>query len=306
MNLATVLIGLISSVLMLAAPITLTALGGMISERSGVTNIALEGLMAMGACIAACVQVGCLAVNMPIPLAVVFSLITGAIASCILSAVHGVCAINFNADQTISGVGVNMLAEGLSLFVCQLIFHKEKTDGFAFGMPELFAGIYPSILIAVAAIVCCWFVMYRMPAGFHLRACGEHPEAAESAGINVREVRWFSVLISGALGGLAGACCVLTQSIEFTGNLINGKGYIALAAVAFGRWNPRGVFFASILFGFAQALALSANNLAFLKGIPTEIWTMLPYLITLVALIAFSGKNYAPRALGKPFVVTNS
>lgn len=298
---------ILSSVLLLTAPILLTALGGMISERSGVTNIALEGLMVIGACLAACVQYFCLKAGIPLFFSVSFSLLSGCVASAIFSLIHALCSINFNADQTISGVGLNMLADGVALSLCQLFFQADRSKEFSLGMlPMGQSGIYPSAIISLFIILGCWVVMYKMPSGYHMRACGEHPSAAESAGINVRLVRWISVTISGALGGLAGACCVLTQSTQFSGNLINGKGYIALAAVAFGRWNPKGVFLASVLFGAAQAMALIANNFQSLGTIPSEVWTILPYLITLIALIVFSGKNYAPKSLGKPFAVSSS
>ena len=227
------------------------------------------------------------------------------IASVLFSSLHAYSAINLNADQTISGIGINLLADGVTVFIAQILFGADRTREFKFGMKSVL-GIYPSALIAVIILAGCWFVMYKIPYGYHLRACGEHPEAAESAGINVRKMRWTAVLVSGALAGLAGACCVLTQSTQFTGNLINGKGYIALAAVAFGRWKPKGVFLASLLFGFAQTCGLIANNVTALKSIPSEVFSILPYAVTLAALVCFSGKNYAPAASGKPFTAASS
>ena len=292
-------------VLMLTAPILITATGGMFCERSGIVNIALEGLMAIGALAAAAAHVF-MESNMSLLSSLTISIIIAMLASMIFSALHGVCAINLNSDQTISGVGINLLADGVTIFVSQILFQADRTKEFRTGMKTDSLSIYPSAYISIIVLLLVWYVMYRVPYGLHLRACGEHPEAAESAGVNVRKVRWSAVLVSGALAGLAGACCVLTQSTQFTGNLINGKGYIALAAVAFGRWRPMGVFLASLLFGFAQTFALIATNLGFLSNVPSEVFSIIPYAVTLVALVIFSGKNYAPSATGKPFTVAGS
>ena len=134
-----------------------------------------------------------------------------------------------------------------------------------------------------------------------LRACGEHPQAAASAGINVQKMRYVAVLLSGGLAGLAGGCLVLTETIQYTVNTINGAGYIALAAVSFGRWRPLGVSAASLLFGTAVALAIYMVNIESLRFLPSEFFSVLPYIITLVTLVVFSGRNYAPRASGQPY-----
>ena len=146
-----------------------------------------------------------------------------------------------------------------------------------------------------------YFLLYELPFGMHLRACGEHPGAAESVGINVKRIRYFAVIASGLLAGLAGGCVVLTQTIQYTSNTINGRGFIALAAVSFGRWRPLGVTGAAFLFGTAQAFSIIANNIPALRVLPTEVFNILPYVVTLVALVLFSGKNYAPSAAGKPY-----
>ena len=299
------LIRSIPLILMITAPILITAVGGMISERSGVVNIALEGLMAVGACAAASChffmeQTASLFVS------VLVSILVAMLVSLIFASIHGLCSINLNSDQTISGVGINLLSDGVTIFAAQILFHAERTKEFRFGMKPDGLGVYPSAYISIMILVLVWFALYKMPVGLHLRACGEHPEAAESAGINVRVIRWNAVLVSGALAGLAGACCVLTQSTQFTGNLINGKGYIALAAVAFGRWQPKGVFLASLLFGAAQTFGLLASTFTALQSVPSEIFSIIPYLVTLVALVMFSGKNFAPAASGKPFTAASS
>jgi len=169
------------------------------------------------------------------------------------------------------------------------------------GMQTDFLGIYPTAYIAIGVVVLSWFILYKLPFGMHLRSCGEHPSAAESVGINVKRMRYFAVLSSGILAGLAGGCVVLTQTIQYTSNTINGRGFIALAAVSFGRWKPLGVLGAAFLFGAAQAFAIIANNIPALRVLPTEVFNILPYVTTLVALVLFSGKNFAPRAAGKPY-----
>jgi simple sugar transport system permease protein len=150
-------------------------------------------------------------------------------------------------------------------------------------------------------LVISWYIIYKRPAGLRLRAAGEHPHALASAGVNVIRIRYIAVLISGLLAGLAGGCIVLTQDIQFTVNTINGKGFIALAAISFGRWIPLGVLGACFLFGMSSALAVNIVNIDSLHFLPSEFFNALPYLITLITLVLFSGKDYAPRASGKPY-----
>ena len=144
-------------------------------------------------------------------------------------------------------------------------------------------------------------MLYKRPFGLRLRACGEHPQAAASAGINVERTRYIAVILSGALAGLAGACLVLTQTIQYTVYTINGAGFIALAAVSFGRWLPKGVLGSSLLFGTSVALAIYMVNIPSLRFLPSEFFSVMPYLITLITLVIFSGKEYAPRAVGQPY-----
>lgn len=290
----------IPTVLMIVAPILITAVGGMVCERSGVVNIALEGLMGIGACAAASVHflmeaAGCGRYSL------VVALLAGMAISGLFSMLHAVAAINFNADQTISGTGINLLADGVTIFSSQILFHADRTKEFRVGMTVDKLGLYPTAYIAVVIVVAAWFVLYKTPFGLHLRACGEHPAAADSVGINVRRIRYIGVAVSGILSGLAGGCIVLTQTIQYTSNTINGRGFIAIAAVAFGRWTPLGVTGAAFLFGAAQAFSVIANNFHALRGVPSEWFNILPYAVTLIALVAFSGKDYAPKANGLPY-----
>jgi len=297
----SMILGMLPSVLMIVAPILITAIGGMICEKSGVVNIALEGLMAIGACTAAAAHVLMEMAGVPQTLSLFLALAMGFVVGGLFSLIHAVAAINLNADQTISGTGINLLSTGVTIFASQILFNADRTKEFMMGMQTDALGIYPTAYIAVAVVVLSWILLYKLPFGMHLRACGEHPGAAESVGINVKKMRYFAVVSSGVLAGLAGGCVVLTQTIQYTSNTINGRGFIALAAVSFGRWSPLGVTGAAFLFGTAQAFAIIANNVPALKALPSEVFNILPYVVTLVALVLSSGKNYAPRAAGKPY-----
>lgn len=292
--------GMIPSILMIVSPILITATGGMISERSGVVNIALEGLMSIGAFSAAAAHV--LMETSMGGASVWVALLIGAVAGLLMSAIHAYAAISLNADQTISGTGINLLANGITIFMAQILFSMDRTKPYQMGMMPGVFGIYPTAIIALVIILVVWYMMYKTPFGLHLRACGEHPHAAASVGINVRRIRYIAVLSSGFLGGLAGGCLVLTQTIQYTSNTINGAGFIALAAVSFGRWRPAGITGSSLLFGSAVAFAIYVVNIPSLRNIfPSEFFSLLPYIITLLALVVFSGKNYAPRSSGKPY-----
>ncbi|MDR2900459.1 MAG: ABC transporter permease [Treponema sp.] len=290
--------GMLPSILMIVSPILIAACGGMICERSGVTNIALEGLMGIGAMAAATAQFfleGSMA--SPIPIA----LLIAAVAGGVFSLIHAFASISLRADQVVSGTGINLLSTGVTVFMCQIFFRQDRTTPFRMGMKPGVFGIYPTAWIALVIIVVAWFVLYKRPWGLRLRACGEHPQAAASAGINVVKMRYIAVLISGLLGGIAGGCLVLTQTIQYTQNTINGAGFIALAAVSFGRWLPLGISGSSLLFGASVALAIYMVNIPSLASMPSEFFSILPYLITLITLVIFSGKDYAPKAIGQPF-----
>ncbi len=177
----------------------------------------------------------------------------------------------------------------------------DRSQNYRMGMRSGLFSIYPTIWLALALLALSWYMLYKRPWGLRLRAAGEHPQALASAGVNVIRIRYIAVLISGILAGLAGGCIVLTQDIQYTVSTINGKGFIALAAVSFGRWVPLGILGSSFLFGMSSALAVNIINISGLQFLPSEFFNMMPYLITLVTLVLFSGKDYAPRAAGKPY-----
>ena len=289
---------MLPSTLMIVSPILIAAIGGMICERSGVVNIALEGLMTMGAMSAAVCHVLLEShIGFSIPMALLLSAAVGGL----FSLIHAFASISLQADQIISGTGINLLSNGITVFVCQLLFRMDRSMNYRMGMRSGIFGIYPTVWIALAIVALSWFILYKRPWGLRLRAAGEHPQALASAGVNVIKIRYIAVLISGILAGLAGGCVVLTQDIQFTVTTINGKGFIALAAVSFGRWLPLGVLGSSFLFGLSSALAVNIINISSLAFLPAEFFNAMPYLITLITLVLFSGKDYAPRAVGKPY-----
>ena len=294
------MIGTISTIMMLAAPILIIATGGMICERSGVTNVGLDGLMSIGACTAAIVHQLMEAAGVG-RISLTVALLVAALVSMLISVLHAIASVDLKADQTISGTGLNLLAAGITVFACQRIYGTDRSTEFKMGMVKDGLGFYPTLYIAIVVVVLAWFLLYKTPFGMHLRACGEHPAAADSVGINVRRIRYIGVLSSGFLGGLAGGCAVLTQTIQYTNTFVNGRGFIALAAVAFGRWTPLGVTGASLLFGTSLALSTISAMTPALKAIPTQVFNIIPYLVTLIALVIFSGRDYAPKAVGIPY-----
>ena len=303
MESAFFIVRMIPTTLMIVSPILIAAIGGLICERSGIVNIALEGLMSFGAMTAAVVHVLLeTSAGYSIPAALVMAALAGGI----FSLIHAFASVTLNADQIISGTGINLLSNGITVFVCQLLFRMDRSPHYRLGMRSGFFGIYPTIWIALLILALVWFVLYKRPFGFRLRAAGENPQALECAGVNVKKIRYIAVFISGLLAGLAGGCIVLTQDIQFTVNTINGKGFIALAAVAFGRRissdarMPLGILGASFLFGLSANLAIGFVNFRALQFLPSEIFNMLPFLITLLALIILgNGKTGKVRLTNK-------
>ena len=288
---------ILPATLMMAAPILIAATGGMICERAGVVNIALEGLMVIGAMAAATTHV---LLENSTTFSIPFAFLFAAVFGCLFSLIHAFASITLRADQIVSGTGINLLSLGITVFVSQLIFNSDRTQPFRMGMRTI-QGFHPTAWIALGILIIAAFMLYKRPWGLRLRAAGEHPQALASAGVSVIKMRYTAVLISGILAGIAGASVVLTQDIQFTTTTINGRGFIALAAVSFGRWLPLGILGASFLFGFSSAMSVIFVNFDFLRALPSEFFSLLPYLITLLALVIFSGKDHAPRAVGQPY-----
>ena len=306
----TLLLTMIPMALIYATPILVAALGGLFSERSGIVNIALEGIMMVGAFAAASVTVAL----EPNPWAGYYGILAGIAAGVLFSLLHAFASIHLKADQVVSGTALNILAGGLTIYLCNIFFDQQRTNAFSSGItkitvpglaaipvlgPSLFRDVYPTSLAALALVLLTWFVIARTPFGLRLRACGEHPQAAASMGVDVVRMRYVGVLISGALAGLAGATMVLTQDIQYSLTSIHGTGFIALACLIFGKWNPFGVLGAGLVFGLSQATSIYAKDISFLHAVPLDFFYMLPYVLTVIALVGFSGKSVGPRAAGE-------
>ena len=304
---------LIQYTLIFASVLMLVALGGCFSEHSGIINLGLEGIMVLGALGGALVMN--LLPSMPPVLMVLVTAVCAVIFGMLYSCLLGVAAIRFRADQTLIGTAMNMLATAAStVFVSaynasinpdntsstlQYIQQKNafiiRIGGFEFNWFMMFA----VIILAIA-----WFVLYKTRFGLRLRACGENPQAADSVGINVHKMRWAGVLISGALGGLGGIVYILAGVSEWKFEVgVAGFGFLALAVMIFGQWKPTKIALAAVLFGFFRALSNVYTGFTFLAnlGIPSTIYNMMPYIISLV-ILAFTSKNSkAPKAEGIPY-----
>lgn len=289
--------------LMYSAPLIFTALGGVISERSGVVNIGLEGMMVIGAFTGA--AVGYYSANPWI------GLLAAGVAGGLLALLHAVATITFKANQTISGVAINFIGPGVALFLSRLFFDgATMTKPVPNKLPKAFTWLVGedptplmrnlnvdiTVVLALACAAIMWFVLYKTKYGLRIMAVGEHPAAADTLGINVYRVRYASVVCSGVLAGFGGAAQTLAVISLFTPTAISGHGFIALAAVIFGKWTPHGAAGACILFGFAQALVVLLGGGA--VAIPSQILAMLPYILTILVLVLFVGKSVAPKASG--------
>ncbi|MDO4337211.1 MAG: ABC transporter permease [Eubacteriales bacterium] len=296
LNTLSLLIGI---TLMYSTPFVFGALGGVISERSGVMNIGIEGMMTVGAFTGA--TVGYYTGS---PLA---GVLCAAAAGGVMAALHAVAAITFKADQTISGCAINLLGPGLALFLCRLAFdgatmsmpvENKIPKIFGSNMTGVMANLNVSVItvLALVAAVLMWFVLYKTKWGLRICAVGEQPAAADTLGINVYKTRYVCVIISGMLAGIAGASITVDIVAQFTPTAVAGQGFIALAAVIFGKWKPIGTYCACLIFGLAQALTVVLGGGAI--AIPSALLAMLPYVLTIVILILFVGKSVAPKANG--------
>ena len=277
-------------VLRMAVPYVLAAQGGVLSERSGVINIALEGKLLVGAFGAA--------LGAHYTGSVWLGAGVGVVAGAATGALYAAAVVRFRADQIVVGVAVNLLALGLTRFLLKLVFDSTANSPRVPGTDRLVVA-EPLFWAVVALVVVVHVVLWRTPFGLRLRACGDHPAAADSVGIGVERVRWTAVIAAGSLAGLGGAWLALANE-GFVAEMSGGRGYIALAAVIMGKWRPVPAALACLLFAFAEALQLNLQATTGL-AVPRELVQMLPYLLTMVALAGFIGRSRAPGALGQPF-----
>lgn len=274
------------SALRMATPLLLAALGGLYAERSGVMNIALEGLMLAGAYTAAVVTYYA---HDPW-----LGLLAALAAGGAVALVHAVASIQFAADQVVSGTAINILFLGLPPLLSGALF---ATTGATPPLPRSELLPVAPVVTAYALVPVTAWVLHRTRFGLRLRAAGENPEAAATAGIHVARLRYAAVVLSGVLAALGGAYLAIGQSSLFTRNMTAGRGFIALAALIFGGWRPFRTLLACLLFGLAEAVAIQLQGVG---HIPVQLIQMIPYVLTLVVLAGFVGRSRPPRALGRP------
>lgn len=298
---------LINAMLIATPPLLLAGLGSCFSERSGVVNIGIEGMMTLGAFVGAAVAyftgngwVGFLA---------------GGLAGALLGIIHSVVCISLHADQTIAGTAINFIGPGFAIFLCKAIFENSSDTpalDTASKLPKMFVGkfpagsfgynvisTYPVAYLSLLLVALLWFVFFKTRFGMRLRAAGEHPEACETLGINVYRVRYACVILSGFLAGLGGAFVTLATVSQFRPAVIVGQGFIAIAAVIFGKFTPQGTLIGCLIFGFCNGLKalLGGSNM-----VSPDLLSMIPYIVTLLTLIFFVGAGHVPAANGKVFI----
>jgi general nucleoside transport system permease protein len=284
---------LIASMIRLTTPLLLAALGGLFSERSGIINIALEGLMLAGAFTAAAVTHLATVHGYPAPEWI--GLFAAIMAGVIVASIHAVACIRYKADQVVTGTAINILFLGVPALMSGALF---DSTGATPQIPINNLLQTAPIIIAFALVPITWYVLNRTPFGLRLRAVGENPEAADTAGVSVARLRYTGVLLSGALAAIGGAYLSIGQSSLFTRNMTAGRGFIALAALIFGKWRPVQTMLACLLFGLAEAVAIQMQGVA---NIPVQFIQIIPYVLTIVVLAGFIGLSRAPRALGIPY-----
>jgi ABC-type uncharacterized transport system permease subunit len=294
-------------------PLLITALGGLFSERSGVVNIGLEGLMIFGAFAGAFTIFKLQALYPNKPNIIWIGLLAAIVAGALFSLLHAFASINLSANQVISGTAINMIAGAITIFLARNMTGSGNIrinslvpydiPGFSdipiIG-PLIFSKTYLTTWLILLIVALSSFVLYKTPFGLRLRACGEHPHAAEAAGINVKRMRYYGVMISGAFSGLGGAIIIVTYAGEFTGS-VAGLGFLALASLIFGQWKPLGVLAATLFFGVASTVANVSQVIPSLAVFPPIILKVFPYVVTLIALIVFSKSSRAPKAVGEPY-----
>ena len=315
----TNLILILQKTMIYATPLLIVALAGCFSERSGIINLALEGEMIFGAFIGAlCVNAwqvaGTFVDNQQ--LMFVLALLISGVAGALFSLLLSFAAIKLKVDQTIAGTALNMLAPAIFLTVCLVFFNQEKLvmnpmpnyvilhKGNMNPLYEIFcnkAYISTYIIFGLFVVLSIW--LYKSKIGTHLRACGEHPQAADSVGINVYKMRFLGTTISGFLAGVGGYAYIATVSAGTAESSVGGMGFLALAIKIFGNWNPVGIFFGSLLFGFLKCIGPLAGQISFLNSLGLDIYfyNIIPFVIVIIVLIISRNKSGCPKAEGIPY-----
>ena len=287
-------------------PLLIMAIGGIFSEKSGVTNLALEGLQGFGAFTGAVAAALCathFAAGSTAPFYI--ALISAVIGGAVFSLLHAFLCIRFRADQVVSGVVINLFS--LALTTCltksfnRILFHSTQNRIYLDVAPQLVKGLYTYELIIIALAGVCWFILYRTRFGLRLRACGDNPNAVDAAGLSVERIRYLAVIISGALSGLAGMCFAYSITGNFSSAVYMGYGYLSIAALIFGNWTILPTLKACLLFGFAKYFGYELVKHLNMPSSYSDLVMILPYAVTLILLIFYSGSTRAPRALGEAF-----
>jgi len=298
-------VALLSAALRMSIPILFSALGGMFSERSGVVNIGLEGIMIVGALFG--VVGSYFSGNHWI------GMLCAVLAGMVIALLFAFITITIKIDQIVSGIAINMLAVGLTSFLYRALFGITtvpiKVDAFSVYKIPILSDIpiigpilfTQTVLVYIALILVpiTSFLLFNTMWGLKIRSVGEHPKAADTVGINVIRIRYIGVIISGALAGAGGAFLSLGQFNMFVDNMVSGRGFIAVAAIIFGKWKPKGILIASLIFGVADALQIRLQAAG--VNLPYQLLLMFPYVITIIALTGLVGKSKAPKSLGKPY-----
>ncbi len=289
-----ILLAFLLQTLRIAIPYLFAAAGGVVSERVGVIGLTLEGFMLTGAF---CTVMGSHYSGDPW-----IGLLCGVGGGMLAALLLAIVTVRFRADQVVSGVAINLLAIGGTRFFLRLAFDSSSNSPrvAGFGGEQAGTGLFaalsnPLVWMGVLALPLVAWLLYRTPFGLRLRAVGEHPQAALSVGVPVARIRYMGVLLSGALAGLGGAYLALDQH-QFTNGMTAGRGFIALAAVIFGRWDPKRVALACLLFAAAEALQIQLQGL---QLVPSQFLEIIPYVLTIIALATVVGRAAAPAALGK-------
>lgn len=315
----TLIAAMLASTLRVSTPLILCALAGMFSERSGVVDIGLEGKMLFAAFAAGAAGAAYQSTAL--------ALCLGVLVAVALSWMHGLACVSHKGDQVVSGVAINIIAAGMTVVLGIAWFSQGgqtppvgsdvRIQALFPGLPEALNGIplvgrivgegllshNAMVYLALALVPACWWVLFRTRFGLRLRAVGENPQMVDAAGVSVSRLRYAALTINGVLCGLAGAYLVLAQSANFSANMTAGRGFMALAALIFGRWHPVGAFWACLLFGFldAAAIRLQGVQISGFGEVPVQFIQALPYVLTVVLLAGFIGKAVAPQALGRPY-----
>lgn len=301
-NLFFELIVILSTTLRFATPLIFTAMGGIFSEKSGVINIGLDGMMIMGAFFAVW---GTHVTGNPY-LGILFAMFFAAL----VAIIHAILSVFLKANQVISGIGINLFSSALTSYLIQKFFNTQGQTPIVKVLPypkefflkipiigRLLSELNWFVLAALIISLITWIILYKTNIGYRIRAVGEHPKAADTLGINVYLIRFLCVVLSGVLAGLGGASLSIANVNLFKVGMINGRGYIALAAMIFGNWNPKNTFIACLIFSLSQTFEIVSQK--FGLNIPTEIYFMIPYLLTIIALALFVRKSNSPRSIGE-------